>query len=129
MGGLAIMSKLILVIDDDADQRLFLDGVLSASGYRVAAATDGEAGLAAAASLSPDFIILDVRMPRLNGYQACRALKRNPVTAERPVLVLTSKDEPADAFWAREAGADAFLQKPVDVPQLLETISRLMDRA
>lgn len=119
------MAKLILVIDDGPEQRRFLERTLSAAGYRVVTAPDGEAGTATAHSLLPDLVLLDVMMPGMNGYQVCRALKRDPVTADRPILVLTAKDEPADHFWAREVGADDFLTKPVDLTELIRRIEEL----
>lgn len=120
------MSSLVLVIEDDPDQRRFLERMLGTSGYRVVSAADGEAGLAAAASAHPDVIVLDVMMPRMNGYQVCRALKQEPATAGVPVVFLTTKDQPADEFWATEVGADAFLTKPVEFQTLLDEITRVM---
>jgi len=122
------MPKLILVIDDGAEQRRFLERTLSAAGYRVVTAPDGEAGTATARSLLPDLVVLDVMMPGMNGYQVCRALKADPATADRPILVLTAKDEPADHFWAREVGADDFLTKPVDLTDLIRRIEALTER-
>lgn len=122
------MAKLVLVIDDTPDQRRFLERVLSAAGYRVVTAPDGEAGTAAAHSLLPDLIVLDVMMPGMNGYQVCRALKADPATADRPILMLTAKDQPTDKFWAREVGAADFLTKPVDLPELLDRVSALAER-
>ena len=122
------MSPLVLVIEDDPDQRRFLERVLVASGYRVTTVSDGEAGLAGAKAHRPDIIVLDVMMPRLNGYQACRQLKKDPETASCPVIMLTAKDQPADQFWATEVGADAFLAKPVDPPTLLDTLRRFVPR-
>jgi CheY-like chemotaxis protein len=119
------MSKLVLVIEDDPDQRRLLERMLGTSGYRVVAAADGEAGLAAAAAARPDVIVLDVMMPRMNGYQACRALKKDPATAGVPVVILTTKNQPADELWASEVGADAFLTKPLDLQALLDTMTRL----
>jgi twitching motility two-component system response regulator PilH len=122
------MAKLLLVIDDGPEQRRFLERVLTAAGYRVVTAPDGEAGKAAAHSLRPDLVLLDVMMPGMNGYQVCRALKADPATADRPILVLTAKDEPADHYWAREVGADDFVTKPVDLPDLLRRIEELTER-
>lgn len=121
------MARLVLVIEDDPDQRRLLQRMLSASGWRVEAAPDGEAGLRLAAERRPDVIVLDVMMPRLNGYQACRRLKAEPATATVPIVIVTTKDQPADEFWAREVGADAFLAKPVDVQQLTELLDRLTE--
>jgi CheY-like chemotaxis protein len=102
------VSKLLLVIDDDPVERTILERVLVGAGYRVMTAGDG---------------------PRLNGYQTCRALKRDPALARCPILMLTAKDETTDRFWAGEVGADAFLTKPADIPLLLQTIADLTDRA
>jgi twitching motility two-component system response regulator PilH len=119
------MSRLALIIEDDPDQRRFLERMLGGSGWRVATAPDGEAGLLAGREQRPEAIILDVMMPRLNGFQACRQLKSDPETRGIPVVILTSKDQPADEFWAREVGADAFLAKPVDLRSLVDLLQRL----
>ena len=121
------MSKVVLVIEDDPDQRRLLERMLSGAGFRVVTAADGEAGIATVVATAPDLIVLDVMMPRLNGFQTCRRLKSDPATARFPVVILTTKDEPADQFWATEVGADAFLNKPVDFPELLATIGRLTE--
>ncbi len=119
------MAKLVLIIEDDPDQRRLLERMLAGSGWRVATAPDGESGLEAARGHHPDAIVLDVMMPRLNGFQACRQLKSDPATADIPVVMCTSKDQPADQYWATEVGADAFLAKPVDVSRLAQMLERL----
>ena len=118
------MSLLILVVDDDPDQRRVLERDLTGAGYRVLTAADGEAGIAAVAAVRPDLVVLDVMMPRMNGFQACRALRENAESADLPIVMLTSKDQPADQFWAEEVGADAYLTKPVEIPLLLDTIAQ-----
>lgn len=120
------MSHLVLIIDDDIIERELLQRCLATAGYRVFAATDGEQGVALAMEHRPDLVVLDVVMPRLNGYQTCRRLRTLPETAETPVLMLTSKDQAADRFWAGEVGASAYLTKPVDVTQLLATAAQLL---
>jgi CheY-like chemotaxis protein len=123
------MSRLALVIEDDPDQRRFLERMLTGSGWRVVAAADGEAGLVAVAEQRPDAIVLDIMMPRLNGYQTCRRLKGDPATSAIPVIIVTTKDQPADEFWAKEVGADAFLAKPVDIRDLVDLLDRLTEPA
>lgn len=119
------MSQMVLIIEDDPDQRRLLERMLGGSGWRVVTAPDGEAGLQAALEHRPDAIVLDVMMPRLNGFQTCRRLKTDLITRTIPVVIATAKDEPADEFWAREVGADAFLPKPLDLPSLLSLLDRL----
>ena len=118
-------AQVILVIEDDPDQRKLLERILGSAGYRVFSASDGHAGIEAAAAVRPALIILDVMMPRINGYQACRALRQNPATATTPILMFTIKHEPADEFWATEVGASAFLSKPVNPSELLTAVSSL----
>jgi len=123
------MSRLALIIEDDPDQRRFLERMLAGSGWRVVAAADGEAGLLAAVEQRPDAIVLDIMMPKLNGYQTCRRLKADPATNAIPVIIATTKDQPADEFWAKEVGADAFLAKPLDIRDLVDLLNRLTERA
>lgn len=119
------MAGLVLVIDDDVVERELLQRCLAAAGYRVLLASDGEAGLDVAARQSPDLILLDVVMPNLNGFQTCRRLRQQPGTAATPIVMLTSKDQDADRFWADQVGVSAYLTKPVDVSALLATAAEL----
>ena len=122
------MSHLVLVVEDDPDQRRMLERLLGSGSWRVVTATDGESGLTAIRARRPDAIVLDVMMPRLNGYQTCRRLKADPETAGIPVIICTTRDQPADDSWAAEVGADAYLPKPVDVRDLLPLLERLVKR-
>jgi twitching motility two-component system response regulator PilH len=123
------VSGLVLLVDDDPAQRRLLERVCAAAGWRVVTAADGDAGLEAARQHQPTAIVLDVMMPRLNGYQTCRLLRGNPGTARTPIIIATAKDQPADEFWAREVGADAFLAKPLDPRELLAMLDRLTETA
>lgn len=121
--------RLILVIDDDPAQLRLMQRLLGGAGFEVQSAPDGEAGLVAARARPPDLIILDVMMPRLNGFQTLRALKADATTAATPVVILTSKQEAAAEAWATQTGAAAYLTKPVDFPALMGTLRRLLGPA
>ncbi|TFG51230.1 MAG: response regulator [Gemmatimonadales bacterium] len=121
------MSRQLLLVEDDPDQRRLLGRALAAAGWRVFTAPDGEAGVAAARSQRPDVIVLDVMMPRLNGFQACRQLRADPATREIPIIMPTAKDQPADEFWGREVGADEYLVKPLDLRHLIAVATRLTE--
>ena len=97
----------VLLVDDDTDFRTVMQEVLDTSGYVPAGAVDGTEGLAQAERLPPDVILLDIRMPGLNGYEVCRRLKQNPATAAIPVIFLTGVQDLTLERLAYEAGAVA----------------------
>lgn len=121
------MPKSVLVVEDDPAQRRLMERLLSAGGWRVSTAPDGAAGVRVAEASPPDVVVLDVMMPALNGFQTCRQLKSLPATRNVPVVILTSKDQPTDEWWAREVGADAFMNKPADIVALMALLSRLTE--
>ncbi len=115
----------VLLVDDNPKALEFLDVRLKALGYRTTIANNGEVAIAAVERDKPDIVILDVTMPEVNGYQACRAIKR--ISPKTPVIILTAKAEPADRFWAFESGADAFLNKPIDPAVVVEKVRGLLE--
>lgn len=120
------MPAVIHLVEDDPDQRRLVERILTARGYTVVLSPDGERGLETARSSPPDLVILDVVLPAMNGYQVCRALRQDPATAHVPVLMLTAKDEPADEYWAGQAGATVFLSKPVEPSDLIDAVKGLL---
>jgi len=118
--------KTILVADDSAIALLLLSRRLSGAGYRVLTASDGIEAAQRAYSEAPDLIVLDITMPRMNGYQVCRLLKRDPVVAPIPVIILSAADERGTEFWSLRTGADAFMTKGADPTDLLPTVERLL---
>jgi putative two-component system response regulator len=108
----------ILVVDDEDGLRRLLDRVLSADGHVVITAADGEDALALVRGALPDLIVMDVRMPGRNGFDTCRMLKADAATRLVPVVLMTGMNDKDDRMRAIESGADDFLLKPVDVPEL-----------
>jgi CheY-like chemotaxis protein len=117
-----MVQKRVLIVEDDADMRTALQAFLERSGYLSAEAADGRAGLAQAESWHPHAILLDVRMPGLDGYEVCRRLKANPATKPIPVIVVTAVQDDALNRLAYEAGAMACILKPFRLEALLTVI-------
>lgn len=121
--------SLVLVVDDFHDNREMYTQYLSFAGYRVAEAVDGEDALAKARSLLPDVIVMDLSLPRLDGWEATRRLKKDPLTRAIPVIALTGHALAGHAEGAIGAGCDAFVTKPC-VPSELETrVREMLNRA
>lgn len=116
----------ILVIDDDPLNRDMLRTRLARAGYEVREASHGEEGLSMASQRVPDLIILDVMMPRLDGWQVCRRLKAELATKDVPVVMLTARSQRLEAMRGLECGADEYLSKPCDHQGLLDLIARLL---
>jgi CheY-like chemotaxis protein len=121
-------SPLVLCADDDADILALLAIQLERAGFRVAKAVDGEQALALARELRPDVLVLDVMMPRLSGTEVLGALRRDDATAEIPVVLVSARAQQTDVDRGLEAGADAYLAKPFQAPELIEVVGRLARR-
>jgi putative two-component system response regulator len=113
---------LVLVVEDDQTQRQLLTRVLEMEGYRAIGLPDGEAGLRAIVELAPQLVLLDLNLPRLDGYELCRQLRADPLTVTLPVIVITGHTSTSDMVAALDAGADDFLAKPVQHVELLARI-------
>jgi DNA-binding response OmpR family regulator len=116
----------ILIIEDELPMRTALQDCLEAEGYRVLTAAEGESGLTRAIEEKPDLILLDIMMPRLDGYAVCSELRRlaNPV----PILMLTAKGQVEDRVTGLDAGADDYLVKPFSTEELLARVRALLRR-
>ena len=115
----------ILVVDDSPTDLHLLTGYLVNNGYTPVTAANGEEAIAKAAAEQPDLILMDVVMPGMNGYEATRALSRNPATARIPVVIVSSKDQEIDKIWGMRQGAKDYLTKPVDESTLIGKIRSL----
>jgi DNA-binding response OmpR family regulator len=108
--------KRILVVEDEAKLRRVLVDFLQSEGYEVVVATDGEAGLELAYTQKPDVIILDVMLPKMNGFDVCRSLRERGLRT--PILMITAKGEETDKVLGLELGADDYLTKPFGLREL-----------
>jgi two-component system, cell cycle response regulator DivK len=119
----------VLVVDDLEDNRQIYAAYFEHFGFRVDEASDGEEALAKIAAARPDLIIMDLSMPRMDGWEATRRIKSNPATEGIVVLVLTGFASEEDLRRAREAGADEVCTKPCLPADLLEHARRLLEAA
>ena len=120
------MAKRVMIVEDnELNTKLFHD-LLEARGYDILQTRDGMEALKMARSEKPDLILMDVVMPKVNGFQATRKLSRDERTKHIPIIIVTSKDQKTDIMWGKRQGAQDYLIKPADEKQLLSTVSRLL---
>ena len=116
----------VLVADDSPLVLRMIEKMLQGAGYGVVTAKDGLEAIEKAFAEDVSLVILDVMMPRMNGYQACRLLKSEPSTRGVPVVILTSRDQAGDRFWGLETGADHYITKDADPQGILELVRKIM---
>jgi CheY-like chemotaxis protein len=122
--------KRVLVVDDDPDQRLVLSGFMARNGFQVDAVADGAMALALVAAQPPDIALLDAMLPRMDGFEICRAIKSVPGSRHIPVIIISGQIAAAEARAESNAvGADEFLEKPLHLPELLVVVQRLVSEA
>ena len=112
----------ILIVDDEPDLLTVLRFGLEAAGFEVVQASDGEQALALARQMLPDLMILDLMLPRMDGYKVCRALKFDERYRRIPIFILSARSGEADRKLALEMGADAFVTKPYEIQDLVARI-------
>jgi two-component system alkaline phosphatase synthesis response regulator PhoP len=120
--------KRILIVDDEPDLVETLRFPLEMEGYQVLVADNGEMGLNLARKERPDLIILDLMLPKLDGYKVCRLLKFDERFKEIPVLMVTAKTQEKDRLLGKETGADEYITKPFDIEKLLEKVKTYLGR-
>jgi twitching motility two-component system response regulator PilH len=116
----------ILIVEDSIFQREMMTDLLKANGLEVTHASDGAEALEAIHKAPPDLVVLDIVMPRMNGYELCRRLKSDPKTQNVPVVMCSSKGEEFDRYWGMKQGADAYIAKPFQSIELLGTVKQLL---
>ncbi len=116
----------ILIVDDEPYILNILDFSLDAEGYSVLQAADGDEALRVAAEQSPDLIIMDIMMPRLDGFETCRRLKEDVHTRDIPVVLLTARNSREDRARGDEVKADGYITKPFSPQRLLDTVQQYL---
>jgi len=119
----------ILIADDKASSRELLRSILEACGHTVAEAEDGEEVLAKVESFTPDLVILDLQMPRLDGYATAAALRRMPALAQMPIIALTAAATQTAPERIKEAGFSAYLVKPIRPAELRQQVTRILQKS
>ena len=124
-----VMPKHILAVDDEERLLRMMEATLQRAAYRVSTACDGVDALAQIHAERPDLVVLDVMMPRMDGFEALQHLKADPETADLPVLMLTARVADATVFTGWQGGVDGYLCKPFNPMELLASVRRLLDPA
>ncbi len=118
------MKKKILIIDDERDFSNAIKDHLEFQGYTVALAFDGQAGHDTAVKIRPDLILMDIMMPKINGFRLCRLLKSNKVFKNTPIVMLTARNHHTDIEQGREVDADGYLVKPLSKKLLMKAVQK-----
>jgi two-component system, cell cycle response regulator DivK len=122
------MTKRILVVEDQEDLRGILRDLLTGSGYAVAEAADGQAGVEITSSERPDLVLMDIQLPVMDGYEATRQIKSDPNLKATPVIAVSSYAMKGDEEKARAAGCDHYVTKPYSPVHLLRIIRGLLEQ-
>lgn len=120
--------KKILIVDDEADIVESLQFVLETAGFECHCAYNGEDGLAMAKEILPDLIILDVMMPKINGFKICRLLKYDIKYKNIPILMVTARSQMEDQLIGEETGVDEYITKPFDLDEIVEKVKGYLNQ-
>ncbi len=116
----------VMVVEDSVTQREMICGLLKENGLQFIIATDGVEALEEVQKNPPDLMVLDIVMPRMNGYELCRRLKSDPKTRDIAIVMCSSKGEEFDRYWGMKQGADAYIAKPFQPSELIGTVKQLL---
>ena len=122
------MSTVLIIEDNDKNMKLARD-VLQNKGYKTLEAVTGEEGVKLAKEKIPDLVLMDIQLPGINGIDAFKQIRADPRTARIPVIALTASVTPTDRSQITAAGFDAFIGKPINLKEFVETVKRLVEGA
>ena len=123
---MTILEKTVVVVDDSPTSLRFAADTLREAGFSVTTAVDAEEGLEVINSCMPDIVVLDIILPKKNGFQVCRELKTNAATKDIKIVLLSSKSQETDRFWGQRQGADAYITKPVQPAALTAIVKAIL---
>ena len=116
----------ILIVDDSPTEVHVFKSILEKNNFTVISADNAEAGISMAKSEKPDLVLMDVVMPGMNGFQATRALTKDPETSSIPIIIVTTKDQETDRVWGLRQGAKDYISKPVSEDDLISKIKSII---
>lgn len=119
-------TKTVLLVEDNEDNRIVYRTILEHVGYNVIEAHDGEEGVTRARGSLPDLILMDISIPKMDGWQATRQIKANDLTASIPIIALTAHALDEDRRKASQAGCDGYLAKPIEPRRVVEEVERFV---
>ncbi|MBT3017295.1 MAG: response regulator [gamma proteobacterium symbiont of Clathrolucina costata] len=120
------MTKTILIVDDEPNIVLSVEYLMKREGYQVMTANDGQVAIDMIADTRPDLLILDVMMPRKNGFEVCREIRADPALSGLPILMLSAKGREAEIKKGISLGADAYITKPFSTHDLVDKVNQLL---
>ncbi len=121
------MTKQILIVDDEQNILISLEYLMRREGYEVRVAKDGEEGLRSLREQPPDLVLLDVMMPKLNGFEVCQAVRADPTLAGVRILMLSAKGREAEIAKGLSIGADAYIPKPFSTRELVAKVKSMLE--
>ncbi|HOW28919.1 MAG TPA: response regulator [Elusimicrobiota bacterium] len=120
------MKKKILVVEDERAIAEYLEALLGLSGYTIQISMDGKAAVEQAREWFPDLVLLDIMLPKLNGFDVCKILKQDAALKNVPIIMLTSLSQMGDVERAFDSGANDYLSKPIDAERLVQKIKKYL---
>jgi len=120
------MSKRILIVDDEPNIVVSLEFLMKREGFEVRTASDGEAAMAALASATPDLVLLDIMLPKMNGFEVCQRLRGDPRWSDVKIVMLSAKGRDTEVAKGLALGADAYVTKPFSTKELVAQVRKLL---